>query len=154
MIRLQNDKSTFEMDTRLHVSQLEDRLQAFSQSINMAESQRNNYEEQSFQDKTRITQLESKLSELTARTGIHQNEKERFVSDNERLKRELMQSKESYSAADSERYLLNNVRNELRNHLGKLEQTVSSLKMENARLDQALTAIRNEAGNSSQQARS
>jgi len=32
------------METRLHVSQLEDRLQTFSQSINLAESQRNTYE--------------------------------------------------------------------------------------------------------------
>ncbi len=59
----------------MHVNQLEDRLQSFSQSITLAESQRNSYEEQSFHDKTHITQLESKLSELMARTGIHQNEK-------------------------------------------------------------------------------
>lgn len=91
------------METRLHISQLEDRLQSFSQSINLAESQRNNFEEQSFQDKTRITQLESKLSELSARTNIYTTEKERFVTDNERLKRELQQTKESYAASDTER---------------------------------------------------
>jgi predicted RNase H-like nuclease (RuvC/YqgF family) len=37
--------------------------------------------------------------------------------------------------------------------VGRYEQAVNQLKMENSRLEQALAAIRNEAGNSNQQAR-
>jgi hypothetical protein len=87
--------------TRLKISQLEDRLQSFSHSINLAEEQRSGFEQQSFDDKTRITQLESKLAEMTARTNIHTTDKEKFVGDNERLKREVKAAKESYALADS-----------------------------------------------------
>lgn len=104
LIRVQGEKASLDSTARLKISQLEDRLQAFSQSINLAESHRTTYEQQSFDDKTKITQMESKLSELNARIGIFQQDKERFVTDNERLKRELLSSKESFNMADSERY--------------------------------------------------
>lgn len=86
-IRLQGEKASLDSTARMKISQLEDRLQAFSQSISLAESHKTNYEQQSFEDKTKITQMESKLSELNARIGIFQQDKERFVTDNERLKR-------------------------------------------------------------------
>lgn len=57
LIKLQGEKASLDSTARLQISQLEDRLQAFSQSINLAESHRTGYEQQSFEDKTKITQL-------------------------------------------------------------------------------------------------